>query len=132
MSTRSRIGLLRPDGTIASIYCHFDGYLEGVGKTLRENYASTEKVEQLIALGDLSVLDATPETSHAYMRDRGETGCEARISADEEEFLTIDSGQDYQYLWTGDEWFVWPMYGRLKNIRRARLTAALVAEALGG
>ena len=38
MSTRSRIGMINPDGSVSSIYCHFDGYPEGVGKTLHDNW----------------------------------------------------------------------------------------------
>lgn len=37
MSTRSRIGMINPYGSVSSIYCHFDGYPEGVGKTLHDN-----------------------------------------------------------------------------------------------
>ena len=87
MSTRSRIGVQNADGSIRSIYCHFDGYLDGVGATLNAHYADSEKAEQLIALGDLSSLDdnvaPADGVSHsfdksakgvtvAYHRDRGE------------------------------------------------------------
>jgi hypothetical protein len=35
MGTRSRIGLEDPEtGTVRSIYCHWDGYPEGVGQRL--------------------------------------------------------------------------------------------------
>lgn len=57
MSTRSRIGIEDGEtGKVRSIYCHFDGYPSGVGKTLLEHYRSTAKVEELIALGDISAL----------------------------------------------------------------------------
>ncbi|HSE44248.1 MAG TPA: hypothetical protein VLA89_02855 [Gemmatimonadales bacterium] len=61
MSTRSRIGIIRekPEGkapVVESIYCHFDGYPEGVGKTLLESWTTEEKVNELMRLGDLSVL----------------------------------------------------------------------------
>jgi len=35
MATRSRIAIENQDGTVTSIYCHFDGYLSGVGKLLK-------------------------------------------------------------------------------------------------
>ena len=34
MSTRSYIGKKHNDDTFTAIYCHFDGYPEGVGQTL--------------------------------------------------------------------------------------------------
>jgi hypothetical protein len=72
MATRSRIAIENQDGTVTSIYCHFDGYIDGVGKTLQENYNTREKMEQLIALGDISSLGKTIEETVAYHRDRGE------------------------------------------------------------
>lgn len=56
MSTRSRIGMKMPDGTIKSIYCHWNGYPEGVGKTLEKYYQDPKKVEKLLELGDISSL----------------------------------------------------------------------------
>jgi hypothetical protein len=56
MGTRSTIATQNPDGTITAIYCHWDGYPEGVGKTLQEHYTNPDKVAQLMALGDLSAL----------------------------------------------------------------------------
>ena len=38
MSTRCRIGIENKNGTITSIYCHHDGYLEGVGEILVNHY----------------------------------------------------------------------------------------------
>ena len=40
MSTRSRIGILKNNGSIESIYCHLDGYPEWVGKKLYRYYIS--------------------------------------------------------------------------------------------
>lgn len=87
MSTRSVIAIENADGTYDGVYCHFDGYPEGVGKTLVENYSDKEKVKALIELGSLSVLGknltAPDGVKHdfenpckdvviAYHRDRGD------------------------------------------------------------
>ena len=56
MSTRSEIGILNNDGTVTSIYCHWDGYPEYNGKILSLYYTSEEKVRELINNGDLSSL----------------------------------------------------------------------------
>lgn len=123
MSTRSRIGLEHEDGSISSIYCHFDGYPSGVGQTLIDHYADRAKVEALIALGDLSVLDnevapppgvshkfgaAAPGVTVAYGRDRGETGVEAKTSTNEDEFYKIaaEGWEEYAYLYRQGVWFV--------------------------
>ena len=56
MATRSNIGILNEDGTITAIYCHWDGYPEGVGLTLVNHYPDEDKVRHLISLGSISVL----------------------------------------------------------------------------
>jgi len=71
MATRSRIAIEKQDGTVDSIYCHFDGYVDGVGKILFNHY-DKEKLEKLIELGDISVLHESTEDTVAYHRDRGE------------------------------------------------------------
>lgn len=76
MSTRSNIGIENPDGTISAIYCHFDGYLSGVGETLQTHYQDRAKVERLIALGNISALYAKiepdPAIPHSYDGSRQE------------------------------------------------------------
>jgi len=61
MATRSRIGKLEKDGKIKSIYCHFDGYIDGVGEKLKDIYNTEEKIDKLLDLGDLSVLEVELE-----------------------------------------------------------------------
>lgn len=61
MATRSNIGARQEDGTIRVIYCHWDGYPEGVGATLAEHYTESAKIDALLNLGDLSTLGDTVE-----------------------------------------------------------------------
>lgn len=72
MATRSKIAIEKQDGTVESIYCHFDGYLSHNGETLQKHYSTKEKMEKLIELGNISSLGNTPEATEAYHRDRGE------------------------------------------------------------
>ena len=105
MATRSRIAIENQDGTVTSIYCHFDGYVEGNGKTLQNHYTNRDKVEQLIALGDISVLSSFPETTIAYHRNRGEDFSQMQHK-DVEDFFTGDI-EEYGYLFTKDnKWLV--------------------------
>lgn len=111
MSTNSSIGIKRKDGSETRIYCHWDGYIEHNGVCLQLAYNTAEKVEALLALGDLSSLgyypdrvpaDQVDETSSAccvaYHRDRGE---EFRQSSGRQEYnYTFD---EYQALWFVEE-----------------------------
>jgi len=56
MATRSRIGIENEDGTVSSIYCHWDGYVVGVGSKLVDYYRDRDSVRELIALGSISSL----------------------------------------------------------------------------
>ena len=120
MATRSTIAVRLEDGSVRSVYCHFDGYPDGVGATLREHYTDPAKIERLLDIGDLSVLDVEigekvdfngrPEGQCLfYGRDRGETGINARTHADENEWLGYRKGNacEYGYLWNGAWWVVY-------------------------
>ena len=56
MSTRSNISIKRKNGTYDKIYCHSDGYLEYNGRILDTFYKDEQKINNLINLGDISVL----------------------------------------------------------------------------
>ena len=62
MSTRCRIGYVREDGKIESIYCHHDGYPRepGVGWVLKNHYTNIEDIKTLMSLGDISSLGNKP------------------------------------------------------------------------
>lgn len=117
MATRSRIAIENPDGTVTSIYCHWDGYPEGVGGTLITHYTQPEKVKALIALGSLSYVELNlapePGVEHtfmnpakrvtvAYHRDRGEP-FEQEQHANAEEFFNGDI-EEFGYLFQNGEW----------------------------
>jgi len=119
MSTRSLIGIENPDGTIEAIYCHFDGYPENHGPILAGHYTTEEQVRKLIALGDLSSLDISPERPEghscarpvsgfcvAYGRDCGETETGSCTYANREAYLKADRWQEYEYLFSGGKWLV--------------------------
>lgn len=113
MATRSFIGKLLPNGKITGVYCHFDGYPHGVGATLRESYRDSAKVDDLLALGDLSVLSTTLEQTVAYHRDRGEdlsTPHVYRDGADLRRNVYRELGAEYSYVFSGGEWQVIETY----------------------
>lgn len=108
MGTRSSIAIKNLDGTIESIYVHWDGYLEGVGATLLESYTTEAKVRQLLSLGNVSSLDDEIGEKHDfntsvkgwtkfYERDRGEADQGSVKYRDEQGWLR-GNGQEYNYL----------------------------------
>jgi hypothetical protein len=103
MSTRSRIAIENQNGSVKSIYCHFDGYLSGVGRLLKEYYTTQPKVEALIELGNISALEMTPESTVAYARDRGEDLNFITFPNVEDLFdYGFESGIEYVYCLTKD------------------------------
>jgi len=119
MATRSNVAIVNEDKSITSIYCHWDGYPEYVGKILLYNYKSTNIVNELLKLGNLSQLceNIHPTESHtfdkpqtnvcvAYGRERGEKDQEAIVFEDLAEFedSAKNSWADYQYLFDDGKW----------------------------
>jgi len=67
MGTRSMIAIQNPyNKTVRAVYCHWDGYLEHNGAILLKHYAASSKVNNLIALGDLSSLRPEIGVQHAF------------------------------------------------------------------
>ena len=124
MATRSMIGKLNDNGTVTAIYCHWDGYLEHNGNILAENYTNPNRVDQLMELGDLSVLGQYIGEKHdfdnrtlgycsAYGRDRGEKNTAAKTYSLNQytyENMANESGVEYVYLFDGKEW-LYETYG---------------------
>ncbi|MDL2284459.1 hypothetical protein LJC19_04880 [Oxalobacter sp. OttesenSCG-928-P03] len=121
MSTRSVI-IAAINQRFHAIYCHYDGYPEHNGRILSDHYNTQEKVEALIALGDLSSLAPSIEQPEghsfdspkrgytvAYGRDRGETDIEAVTGITIKDTLHRfgDRGQEYTYIWNGQNWDLW-------------------------
>ena len=124
MSTRSLICKETPDHKYVGIYCHHDGYPEGVGAVLINYYNDCEKVEKLLALGDLSSLNErlapneneehsfdnpADDVCVAYHRDRGEEFCpagEIRIET------AHNCGAEFVYIFGLDgKWRYVDLYG---------------------
>ena len=107
MSTRSRIGIEEKDGSITSVYCHFDGYVDGVGLALIKNFDTEEKARELIDLGDLSTVGGNLESTIAYCRDRDENFSQG-IHSSKEHYINPNRGGavPYYYLFSNGEWLV--------------------------
>lgn len=125
MSTRSTISIIKKDGTVRSIYCHHDGYLDYNGKKLVNFYKDEERINQLLDLGDLSALGNNPVSDKEYWnnrdpfyyefnedfciayRDRGETEIDAKEFNSFEEFKQAfpDLQEEYNYVFKDNKWY---------------------------
>ena len=131
MATRSRIAIENEDGTVTSIYCHFDGYPEYAGSVLQEHYTDPEKVKKLIALGDISTLypevDIPEGVNHsfetpvkgitvAYHRDR-EEDFNQKSNASVTGFFNGDI-EEYGYCFTAaGEWLTKAACGNWRGVK---------------
>lgn len=102
MSTRATIST-EVDGEIKGIYVHFDGYEDGVGKTLEDHYLDYDYVVQLIEQGSASYIgDAIEDCSFYY--DKGEP-LEIYEAETTEDFVS-KFGEVYNYFFDpeDEEW----------------------------
>jgi hypothetical protein len=108
MATRSRIGIELKNGSILSVYHHWDGYPEWLGRILRTHYNTKEKAAELIDGGDMSVCwseDKKPE----YYSMRGDI-CPPRLDDDLCEYLLPDNSEEYAYVFRNGEWVCYDMH----------------------
>lgn len=108
MATRSTIALRRTDGTMKKIYCHWDGYLEHNGAILQKYYSTADKVENLLALGNLSVLGPTAVADDTW-ESRDFLRCKPyTLRGEKREYAAPDQMEEYNYLFDESEgcWIV--------------------------
>jgi hypothetical protein len=105
MATRSRIGIINPDQTISSIYCHWDGSPDTMHHTLNTYYNSQDGAQSLVDMGDASYIHESLTESKFYHRDSGEDLC-IDVAPSLESYLELaeSSGGQWAYLWNGQWW----------------------------
>lgn len=102
MSTPASIKIRRVDGSETSIYLHWDGYIDGAGVTLQKAYSTPEKVEELLALGDLSVLgeNTVPREGEEHNFEHYQDGvCLAYHRDMSEPFSQNGGDQGFNYIY---------------------------------
>jgi hypothetical protein len=114
MGTPALIGMQNPDGTIIFTSVNYDGHVRTVGRILHQHYQSIDKVEQLIGMGDVSVLGHEIGVKHNfndrarasngdslyttfYGRDRGDKQMIYHIAHNYADYVD-GPGCDYVYL----------------------------------
>ena len=119
MATRSRIGFETASGAVTHIYCHFDGYIEGVGLALIEEHNDVNKAHSLVSGGACrSILSrvvdgprevvrfSATESHRPLSRPRTPSppsffGLEAKWSKNRKTYKQDGAEwyEEYQYLW---------------------------------
>ena len=114
MATRSRIGIQLADESILSVYHHWDGYPQWLGRILNTHYNTRQKVAELIDGGDMSCAWTNEQWSNDLLdRERQQYGpnyysyrgedCPPRLDANKYDYLA--EGEEYAYIYTlKDEW----------------------------
>jgi hypothetical protein len=98
MATRSRIGIELSDESVLSVYHHWDGYPEWLGRILNTHYNTKEKAIELIDGGDMSTCwndNNEPE----YYSARGED-CPPRLDDHLFDYLLNENNEEFAYLYT--------------------------------
>jgi hypothetical protein len=119
MATRSTIAVKHNDGTVSSVYAHWDGYPSWNGKLLINHYNTLELAEKLVSLGSISSLKENIEPDDGvlchtfdnpaddvttfYARDRGED-LEVTKYSSYELYRLSNEKEEYNYIFVDGVW----------------------------
>jgi hypothetical protein len=127
MATRGTISIENEDGSINTVYSHWDNYIACNGALLVKNYNTAEKIRQLLTLGDISSLGsyvAEPGVNPSFDRKLGESdyttyyayrGEEVRINTwgSLDDYERNQQFEEFNYLFTKEN--VWSVFIEQKN-----------------
>lgn len=112
MGTHAMIGAWNSEtGEVVASYVHYDGYVEGVGRTLVNSYNTPFMAGLVAAGGYLSFLEDNYDISRAQS-----VHCDPPTRyGSVEEYMNEGydyAAADYIYLWDGEAWFYAERNGR--------------------
>jgi hypothetical protein len=120
MGTRSRIGIQLADESILSVYHHWDGYPEWLGRILKTHYNSKSKASELIDGGDMSVcwtddhfrnsdgkVEKKAEYGPQYYSERGENCPPSLMSMND--YLDKNRNEEFAYIFRDGAWVCYNM-----------------------
>ena len=103
MSTHATISMLNQDGSVTSIYCHYDGYIGGVGHMLQRYFKTESYVEKFLARGHCSgVGDSIRSTVYR--------GCPPFEYEDWQDYEENAQREEYNYMYCDGKWTVRKFY----------------------
>lgn len=107
MGTSAYIARKTEQGNYVAAYVHYDGYLDGVGATLLENYNNDDTVKALLEYSYLSTLRntldelGTGKYDHVTKEHSDKT---AYSSTDELLEAIVENCINYLYVWENGGW----------------------------
>lgn len=113
---------------IISIYHHWDGYPEGVGQTLLDEFNDYEKALNLVSFGDASSINGVDVTFYNSWREGEDWDfTQPKQYQDDDDYEKhCKRGIDYLYLFKDGEWWVYSCYS--DNPEWMPLASVLSAE----
>ena len=112
MGTHAMIGMYNAEtGEVEASYVHYDGYVEGVGRTLVKNYNTPRLARAVASVGYLSSLDADLDKSISEAVHKNEIPVPYESV---EQYMKNGydyCGAHYLYLFDGEAWFFASRYG---------------------
>jgi hypothetical protein len=99
------IGIVNEDGSVTATYCHYDGYLEGNGRTLVNVYNSSDRALAVATAGYLSGLSENLNESIETSVHKNEKPV---VYDSVKVYMKCGynhAGADYLYLFDGEAWF---------------------------
>ena len=122
MSTRSRIGILREDGSILSAYHHWDGYPAWLGVTLNKYYSQPRKANKLVKGGNMSCCYTKDRWSKnlgqyenkyygpQYYSKRGDKNYQPQVSKNFKEYQELVAWEEYMYIYVEETWVAYKVH----------------------
>lgn len=104
MTTNSAIGFVH-ENHIISVYCHYEGYLDGVGSTLYHFYQSPAKIIRLLRNGWISTLHPTIEETVFYRDTQPNIDYNPVISTSDKDLLKRWNKVNFIYVYN-KAWYV--------------------------
>lgn len=97
---------------IISIYHHWDGYPDGVGQTLLDEFNDYEKALNLVSFGDASSINGVDATFYNSWRGGEDWDfTQPKQYQDEDDYENrCKRGIDYLYLFKDGKWWVYSCY----------------------
>ena len=109
MGTHCQIGYFdQTTGKVFASYCHYDGYIDGVGVTLVNHYNTHTDAIAVATSGYFSSLKTNLSDSLAASVHKDVPVTKYTSVVDYLKDGHNDCGADYLYLWDGSAWFVAP------------------------
>ena len=127
MGTASMIGIYNEDGSVTATYCHYDGYLEYMGRMLTETYNTPKTARMVAECGYLSSLEYDFKRSLAEAVHKNESAVPYESV---EQFMKNGydyAGAEYLYLFDGETWFFACKYSNTPKFEEVEINLKKVA-----